>query len=58
MRCGTYLISLGDPKYSVLQKCGQPAYREFRVASSYSGRARSYFEVWTYDQGPHTFLRS
>lgn len=28
LRCGGYLVSKGDPPVSLLQKCGEPAYRQ------------------------------
>ncbi|MEM7427375.1 MAG: DUF2845 domain-containing protein [Pseudomonadota bacterium] len=28
LRCGDRLIKVGDTKYKVLQRCGQPNYRE------------------------------
>jgi hypothetical protein len=30
-RCGTKLVSVGDPKYLVLAKCGEPTYVERRL---------------------------
>lgn len=28
MRCGTHLITTGDDEYELLQKCGEPVYRQ------------------------------
>jgi len=51
-RCGTRLVSEGDTRAEVAQKCGQPDYidsweearfsRDFRVERPYDPRTRSY----------------
>jgi len=70
LRCGNNLVSPGDTKMTVIQKCGEPARKDYLCK-----RKRSYarladgvetepvvvtvcdqVEEWTYDAGPGTFL--
>lgn len=70
LRCGNNLVSPGDTKMTVIQKCGEPARKDYLCK-----RKRSYtrfadgvetepvlvtvcdqVEDWTYDAGPGTFL--
>jgi hypothetical protein len=58
LRCNNGIVSKGDTKYEVLQKCGKPArdesvYRKY----SYSGRyINKVLNQWTYDFGPQEFI--
>ncbi|WP_374403257.1 DUF2845 domain-containing protein [Niveibacterium sp.] len=70
LRCGNNLVSPGDTKMTVIQKCGEPARKDYLCK-----RQRSYtrladgvetepvlvtvcdqVEEWTYDPGPGSFL--
>lgn len=67
MRCGNQLVHLGDRQYDVLSKCGEPDYREEREEELYFRffRQGRFFEAleevtveeWTYNLGPHMFVR-
>ncbi len=52
MRCGNRLVLPGDSKYRVLQRCGEPEYRE-RI----SGYLERPMEQWFYYRGPQHFSR-
>jgi len=45
IQCGGGLVSIGDSKYSVSEKCGKPTYEE------------DFGNVWIYDYGPGEFVR-
>jgi hypothetical protein len=45
IQCPGGLISVGDSRFSVLEKCGKPTYEE------------DFGNVWIYDYGPKEFLR-
>lgn len=49
-RCQHDAFRIGDRTFDVLTRCGEPVYRDLR-------RGRATAEVWTYDFGPHTFVR-
>lgn len=58
MRCDRGIVSKGDTKYEVSQKCGEPTrkesvYRKYSYTGRYINRA---LEQWTYDFGPQEFL--
>jgi hypothetical protein len=64
LRCGSYLIQVGDDAFSVLAKCGEPTQRttiaEPLYASSDGGGTYptglvGYRQVWRYDRGPMSF---
>lgn len=46
LRCGSYLVSVGDPGYEVEARCGQPSYRYFTADG----------DIWVYNFGPSRFL--
>ena len=51
LQCGRNLIAVGDSKYEVLSRCGDPAYREFlgvETARKYTKRKDLKVEVWVY----------
>ncbi len=48
--CQHDAFRIGDRTFDVLTRCGEPAYRDLR-------QGRTVVEVWTYDFGPHTFVR-
>jgi len=49
-RCQHDAFRIGDRTFDVLTRCGEPVYRDLR-------RGQATIEVWTYDFGPHTFVR-
>ncbi|MET0342047.1 MAG: DUF2845 domain-containing protein [Polyangiales bacterium] len=78
MRCGTRLVSDGDPMYQVRSICGAPDAEAHRIETrtvrhwvsrpcDLPGQSRcGYFaevsvqvavDEWTYDFGPHQFIR-
>ena len=57
LRCGNYVVNIGDRKHKVLNLCGEPNYVEVYDAPLWT----PYYpvqrvEVWTYDFGPTRFL--
>lgn len=62
LRCGTRLVDVGDSKYDVLHRCGEPAATELRqeelIEEEGSGRRRviTVTEEWIYNFGPSSFL--
>jgi hypothetical protein len=59
-QCGNRLITLGDLKSEVLFVCGSPLLRDQHREVRGEGNARVtvLIDVWTYDAGPHRFLRT
>ena len=60
MRCGQWLIWLGDDQATVLQKCGPPT---TSLSVPVHGRRRRGYvqyvlDYWTYDRGPSEFVRT
>jgi ribosomal protein L32 len=54
LRCRNSLVSKGDSKYEVIEKCGEPARKEhITYYGTYSGKT---VEQWTYDFGPQEFV--
>ena len=54
--CGNELVQVGDTKYEVLNKCGQPAYKEFlgvKEAQKYTRKVKTggdvKVEAWIYE---------
>jgi hypothetical protein len=45
IQCRGGLVSIGDSRFSVLEKCGEPTYQE------------DFGNVWIYDYGPKEFVR-
>lgn len=59
LRCGSQLVSIGDRRFEVLQKCGEPAYRDLIGYSLSAHERREYsIEEWVYgpDNGMLTIL--
>jgi len=57
MRCGSQLVSLGDRRFEVLQKCGEPAFRDLVGYSLSPNERREYqIEEWVY--GPYNGMLS
>ncbi|RME32534.1 MAG: DUF2845 domain-containing protein [Gammaproteobacteria bacterium] len=52
LRCGNLLVLVGDSKYRVLDRCGEPDHRE-RI----SGDLERPVEEWVYHRGPQRFTR-
>ena len=51
LRCGQRIINVGERMGEVLLKCGPPTFRD-----RFYSDAR-YVEEWTYNLGPHDFIR-
>jgi hypothetical protein len=66
-RCGTRIITQGDPAEKILRFCGEPTSVQTRVATrSYVSDLGRVFpgvveevviEEWTYNLGPHQLMR-
>lgn len=57
LRCGSQLVSLGDRRFEVLQKCGEPAFRDLVGYSLGPSERREYpIEEWVY--GPSNGMLS
>jgi hypothetical protein len=57
MRCGSQLVSLDDRRFEVLQKCGDPAFRDLVGYSLGPNERREYqIEEWVY--GPDNGMLS
>ena len=49
LRCGSQLVSLDDRRFEVLQKCGEPAFRDLVGYSLGPNERREYqIEEWVY----------
>jgi hypothetical protein len=70
MRCGSKLMSQGDPRAKVRQFCGEPTDVQTRSilrrpTFNFGGRIYSYgdgyvevpVEIWTYNFGPYKLMR-
>lgn len=70
MRCGSKLVSNGDPRAKVRQFCGEPSDVQTRSilrrpTFNFGGRIYSYgegyveipVEIWTYNFGPYKLMR-
>ncbi len=67
LRCGADVVAVGDRKFDLLQRCGEPALKESRTKEramkAWDPRRRTLREVrvtveveeWTYNFGPHRF---
>jgi len=67
LRCGNDVVAVGDRKFDLLQKCGEPALKERRTKErsykTWDAARRHLREVtvtvevedWTYNFGPHRF---
>jgi hypothetical protein len=53
MRCGSRIIKLNDTKAEVIEKCGEPDYREV-----VSGADETKREVWVYKGSSTEFART
>lgn len=57
LRCGSQLVSLDDRRFEVLQKCGEPAFRDLVGYSLGPSERREYqIEEWVY--GPKNGMLS
>jgi hypothetical protein len=57
LRCGSQLVSLNDRRFEVLQKCGEPAFRDLVGYSLGPNERREYqIEEWVY--GPDNGMLS
>jgi hypothetical protein len=50
-RCGTSLVKVGDTKLEVLEKCGEPTFKELIKTDGLI------VEKWYYDCGPQRFIQ-
>ncbi|MDD5037331.1 MAG: DUF2845 domain-containing protein [Methylococcaceae bacterium] len=71
LHCGHQLVNEGDYKMQVLQKCGEPDYKESRMGfrgerlgSGFNQPGMDFLrgeqvliDEWTYDFGPHRFMQ-
>ena len=51
IRCGTEIVSVGDPTIELLQKCGQPDMKELIKTNGFI------IEKWTYNCGSKRFMK-
>ena len=51
IRCGTEIVSVGDPTIELLQKCGEPDLKELIKTNGFI------IEKWTYDCGSKRFMK-
>jgi hypothetical protein len=51
IRCGTEIVSVGDPTIELLQKCGEPDLKELIKTNGFI------IEKWTYNCGSARFMR-
>ena len=57
MRCGSQLVSLDDRRFEVMQKCGEPVFRDLVGYSLGPNERREYqIEEWVY--GPENGMLS
>lgn len=57
-RCGTDLVQKGDRKYDVVEKCGEPDFRDSHAGGYLPGIGPvDVTETWYYNQGPNRLLR-
>ena len=63
-RCEGGIVSVGDTKYEVLSKCGEPSFTDERQVERIERtgvneliRWTVHIEEWTYDFGPGRFIR-
>lgn len=57
-RCGTQLVQEGDRKHEVLEKCGEPDFRDRQPGVLLPGVGPvNVTETWYYNPGPHRLLR-
>ena len=51
IRCGTEIVSVGDPTIELLQKCGEPDLKELIKTNGFI------IEKWTYNCGSVRFMK-
>jgi len=51
IRCGTEIVSVGDPTIELIQKCGEPDLKELIKTNGYI------VERWTYNCGSTRFMK-
>ena len=63
-RCEGGIVSVGDTKYEVLSKCGEPSFTDERQVERIEKTGANelirwtvHIEEWTYDFGPRRFIR-
>lgn len=56
-KCGNGIVSPGDTKNEVIEKCGEPTLRTAtgRIFK-YAGKTYRPTETWIYDPGPNEFI--
>ena len=67
-RCNARIVSVGEQKFDILAKCGEPTFRDWReeaVTETFydpllkrivKHKAHILVEEWTYNLGPHNLL--
>lgn len=57
-RCGNELVQTGDRKYHVVEKCGEPDFRDHHAGLLVPGVGPvDVTEIWYYNPGPNRLLR-
>lgn len=57
MRCKNGIVSPGDSKKEIVDKCGEPAAKRYAGRSyTYAGKRYHGTEEWVYDFGPQEFI--
>jgi len=54
-RCGNETVRVGETKYEILIRCGQPDYRDYAGGHPYELNLS--YETWYYDCGPDRFIK-
>lgn len=57
LRCGSQLVSIDDRRFEVLQKCGEPAYRDL-VGYAISAYERREYQIEEWVYGPDNGMLS
>jgi Protein of unknown function (DUF2845) len=58
LRCGNKLVNIGDRKYDVIYKCGEPTYTDYYdQVTAYYPYYTEQVDVWTYNFGNTRFMQ-
>lgn len=57
LRCGSRIVAADSVEAEVTAKCGQPDFRDRRVAALPYGRFDADTEIWYYNPGPSQLIR-
>lgn len=60
LQCSARLVNRGDTKPEVFSKCGRPTFQDQRTEVRLQGSTLVTItvDVWTYNNGPRSFLRT